>query len=319
MRALLLGLLVLMALAPVAGAATVRVEPFRESAGTPGSESCARLGTCPQSMLVFIAAPGESNDLTIALETTGITRDSGRHLVRDAGIAPLQAGPGCERIEDGAAACTAESVGPLELGDRADRIAIRTGFVSGGDGDDIVTVLFGSGAGGEGDDVLTVAHGEGGPGQDVLAAENGDGGPGDDVLSVAEGEGGPGDDLVKCLPQALVCAVRGGPGEDTLIGGRGSDELLGGRGRDILRGLRGKDKLTGGPGDDLLLAGAGADLLLGGPGADRLEAREDRSLEERPARDRVNCGPGRRDRALADRRDKVTRCERITPRRSRRR
>jgi hypothetical protein len=30
------------------------------------------------------------------------------------------------------------------------------------------------------------------------------------------------------------------------------------------------------------------------------------------ARDRVNCGAGRRDRALADRLDRVTRCERVT-------
>ena len=113
---------------------------------------------------------------------------------------------------------------------------------------------------------------DGGPGQDVL--QDGGrmtGGAGDDVIVGGVGRGGAGDDLL---------AVRSG---------------LGGAGDDVLRCFPRDTPCTlrGGPGDDLLTGGTSLDRIFAGRGADR-----------------VDCGPGRRDRAVADRRDSVRRCER---------
>jgi hypothetical protein len=45
-----------------------------------------------------------------------------------------------------------------------------------------------------------------------------------------------------------------------------------------------------------------------------LVSREDRSAGEARVRDRVDCGAGRRDRAVVDRADDVKRCERVARR-----
>ncbi len=64
--------------------------------------------------------------------------------------------------------------------------------------------------------------------------------------------------------------IRGGPGNDRLIGGAAADKLVGGPGNDLLVGRRGDDWLLGGPGNDRLFGGPGDDQLRGGPGRDRL-------------------------------------------------
>ena len=53
--------------------------------------------------------------------------------------------------------------------------------------------------------------------------------------------------------------MRGGDGDDTLIGGLGNDELRGGEGRDFVRG---------GGGNDVIYASLGGDSLTGGAGED---------------------------------------------------
>jgi hypothetical protein len=127
--------------------------------------------------------------------------------------------------------------------------------------------------------------------------------------------GDSGNDILRCLPhRRSACYLNGGAGDDVLTGGAGSDRLFGERGRDLVRGGARGDMLDGGLGNDRLIGSAGLDMLEGGPGADRLEAREDRSAGEQPKKDRVDCGAGRRDRAIVDRRDRVTRCEQVTPR-----
>jgi Ca2+-binding RTX toxin-like protein len=95
------------------------------------------------------------------------------------------------------------------------------------------------------------------------------------------------------------CANRraGGRGPDHLHGSRAGDRLLGFRGRDVLEAFVGRDCLNG---------GRSRDRMLGGRGPDLLKARDGR-------RDLVDCGRGR-DRAFADRRDLVRRCERRRPR-----
>jgi serralysin len=54
--------------------------------------------------------------------------------------------------------------------------------------------------------------------------------------------------------------LRGGRGEDTLLGHDGGDRLVGSDGNDVLAGQAG---------DDVLDSGRGADRLIGGEGADR--------------------------------------------------
>jgi Ca2+-binding RTX toxin-like protein len=120
---------------------------------------------------------------------------------------------------------------------------------------------------------------------------------------------------------ASIDTLRGGPlsdrllglgGRDVLVGGPGPDCLRGGAGDDTLRGLGGADRLLGGKGKDRLVGGKGADRLQGGRGNDSIHARDGR-------RDRVNCGPGKRDTARVDRVDRVRGCEDVVQPRSKRR
>ena len=62
--------------------------------------------------------------------------------------------------------------------------------------------------------------------------------------------------------------LRGGPGEDTLVGGAGSDTLYGGPSRDNLDGGAGNDTLYGEQSRDTLKGGLGNDLLYGGESKD---------------------------------------------------
>lgn len=116
--------------------------------------------------------------------------------------------------------------------------------------------------------------------------------------------------------------LRGGPGADTLVGGAGNDGLAGDEGDDTITGNSGNDSLTGGDGADNVRGNAGNDTLTGGAGADRLEggagrnrydggAGNDTIRAQNRARDRIDCGAGRRDTARVDLRDRVVRCERV--------
>jgi hypothetical protein len=130
--------------------------------------------------------------------------------------------------------------------------------------------------------------------------------------------------------------ISGSPGADCIDGGPGNDRIAGLAGADTLDGAAGNDLLTGGTGADVLTGGLGTDKLSGGPGADRLsdvpKRYEDVSLEAalnrlsagpgpdridtaNGRRDIVHCGAGR-DRAVADRDDRLAGCERKTFRRS---
>ena len=75
--------------------------------------------------------------------------------------------------------------------------------------------------------------------------------------------------------------VRGGSGNDRLLGDAknniltgegGADELLGGGGDDTLRGNAGADILDGGEGDDVLTGGAGNDIYIVSDGNDTINA-----------------------------------------------
>ncbi len=88
--------------------------------------------------------------------------------------------------------------------------------------------------------------------------------------------------------------LRGGSRADRLLGRGGADRLLGRGGGDCLHGSGGRDRLDGGSGRDALFGGSGDDLLIGGPHADVLD-----------------CGAGRRDRAVAGPGDRTRGCERV--------
>jgi hypothetical protein len=85
----------------------------------------------------------------------------------------------------------------------------------------------------------------------------------------------------------------GGAGNDILIGNSTPAPEVGHLG-DALYGGKGKDVVGGRAGPDFISGGKGRDRLTGGEGNDNLNAKDG-------ARDkRINCGPGRRDQALID-------------------
>jgi hypothetical protein len=178
-------------------------------------------------------------------------------------------------------------------------------------GDDVICGLGGddrlSGRGG--DDVLF-----GGGGDDVLRGGGGDdtvaGGGGADRLRGSEGRdtlsGGSGRDIVLYPPR--VAPLRLSIGDGANDGARGESDNIaadveavrGGMGDDTLIGSRGANRLFGQGGDDHLVGAAGNDLLDGGSGRDLLDGRDSVAFA-----DELVCGDGAGDRALADMADHV--------------
>ncbi len=78
--------------------------------------------------------------------------------------------------------------------------------------------------------------------------------------------GGAGNDRLMGGSGVVGDKLIGGAGDDELWGRAGPDLLYGGSGNDVLCGGPGDDRLVGGSGDDVLKGEAGDDVLLGGPG-----------------------------------------------------
>jgi len=99
---------------------------------------------------------------------------------------------------------------------------------------------------------------------------------------------------------------------ERLIGTSRGDRIKGRRGRDLILGKGGKDCLSGGAAKDRIAGGSGRDKLIGGPKKDRLESGDgaDRILARDRRRDVVRCGKGK-DRAVVDRIDRVSGCEKV--------
>jgi len=122
--------------------------------------------------------------------------------------------------------------------------------------------------------------------------------------------GTPGDDvIVGTKKHDVICALGGddkiktGKGFDVVDTGDGNDQAAGGKKSDVLLGLAGNDRLTGGAGADKIGGGEGTDRLNGGKHNDTLAASDD-------AKDTVNGGPGKRNRAKTDKQDKVKKVQR---------
>ena len=82
--------------------------------------------------------------------------------------------------------------------------------------------------------------------------------------------GGGSDSVVLASDVPIPATLRGGPGQDRLVGGGVSDKLVGGPGDDDLEGRHGDDLVLGGPGADRLVGGPGDDQMRGGPSLDVL-------------------------------------------------
>ena len=122
--------------------------------------------------------------------------------------------------------------------------------------------------------------------------------------------GTEGDDvIVGTKKHDVICALGGddkiktGKGFDVIDTGDGNDQAAGGKKGDVLLGLAGNDRLSGGAGADKIGGGKGTDRMNGGKHNDTLAAQDD-------ARDTVNGGPGKRNRAKTDGSDKVKKVQR---------
>jgi Ca2+-binding RTX toxin-like protein len=75
--------------------------------------------------------------------------------------------------------------------------------------------------------------------------------------------------------------IEGGPGKDHILGGAGNDRLSGGGGNDRIEGNGGADRLYGDAGNDMLFGGKGKDYLVGGSGIDSSDGQADTDRAER--------------------------------------
>jgi Ca2+-binding RTX toxin-like protein len=279
-------------LSPAAVAGTVAVNAVDNGAG-----------------LIFRAAPGEANRVTISMADGGQAWS-----VTDTG-APLTAVAPCTSVDANAASCpvpdTQEPGGHVDhgfyvtLGDGDDwaSVADSCGLaecdsrVDGGSGNDTLigdrsladdSQLFGRSGN---DRLLQGSFVDGGSGADTLrgglayygarrgpvfVSLNGvrdDGAAGEnDFVATESVEGGAGDDILSGNSQANFLIARAG--SDVVRGGLGTDFLEGGAGADRLIGGAGADTVFGQSGRDRITGSAGRDQLLGGLGNDVFFARD---------------------------------------------
>ena len=297
--------------------------------------NCTRYGCDTSPAVVFTAAQGEANRLSVTVTGQVMTvTDAGAVLSVDNTRRP----GACRAIDAHTAECDMART-RATLGDGDDEASGTLDTVDGGEGADRLT-------GGPGADRLI-----GGPGADTLIGGDGDdtlaGGlpspPDETVKPAADSaeadviDGGAGSDTAdyggRSTP-VVIDLAGAGRGEDTLsevehaIAGAGDDRLYGGPGVNLLFGGPGDDVVDGGAGDDLLDGETGRDVVSGGAGADRLypgSVVTSQSTDQEGnvllvtdtdpdrAADRVACGDGSGDRVTwTDRADRVARdCERI--------
>jgi Ca2+-binding RTX toxin-like protein len=254
---------------------------------------------------VFLAAPGEANDLRIGIWASDPCQDFvlvNSLCAADAG-APLAVRAGCEQLNPNLAACPEDDPHPMFGrpvlvfgGDRDDALRDESGYremtLRGGTGDDALRSGSSLGKspslyGGRGEDTLYVFNNGGGT---PLMR----GGPGGDELCSCENGGGllygeEGDDRLLMnfeSRDALAQSLDGGPGSDTYVARGASLEALAriapSLGADVLDAsgltsgyaidLRSCDGcvewVTAGPGDDEITGYLGRQVLLGGGGVD---------------------------------------------------
>jgi RTX calcium-binding nonapeptide repeat (4 copies) len=297
------------------------------------------------SQATYNAAPGEPNELDIETGT-----DQVGPFVRFTDVVPItgtfDGTNNCGYTFQGSqnsVTCDYVPNTTINLGDGNDRLGTATASdyvaetndtVDGGTGNDKLNGFQGNDAlnGGPGDDSLEgeMNHGRafwrigsdvlnGGDGNDLVSYYLNDAGVQVSLNNVADDGAGEGDNVI------AVELVRGGGGNDVLIGdglanhldgSSGSDEIRGGGGNDVVLGDAQNDRLFGEDGDDEVNGQSDDDLVDGGRGTDRLRGDGDCTIfscqggfDQLMARDgfadSVDCGIGG-DRATVDRIDTTT-------------
>ena len=108
-----------------------------------------------------------------------------------------------------------------------------------------------------------------GDGTSELLTGSGGEAEGDTLIGITGFQLGGGNDLfLSPLAELIEETVRGGDGNDTLIGGKGNDVMSGGAGDDALYGGQANDTLRGGAGDDYLDGRESAGDIASYAGAD---------------------------------------------------
>ena len=260
-------------------------------------------GGSPYQVVMYRAAPGETNQLRVLATRPSGGLDPDRRVVSDAGAAVV-AGPGCTSLDAHTAECLPHSSGfpyvtlstDARLGDRDDTAeAVADGsYVTGAkfdlwgeDGNDRLLIpahpyLYGDLRGGPGNDVLhgfgyaSVQTLDGGPGADEISGGRSpdvirDGDP-DDAPAPDRIDGGPGrlldvlsyEGSARSLRVDLETGRGGAIGEGDRLAGL--EEVRGGDGDDVLRGSPRGESLIGGGGGDFISGRAGADNIEVGSG-----------------------------------------------------
>ena len=270
-----------------------------------GSASAATVSVELPSAIVYKAATGETNALSVQMEGPLVVfHDPGAIIaLGDLFLVP------CSQPDQNTVKC---DPGQFMTSVRAEL----------GNGDDRGTLdlpLTASLRGEDGNDTLTVATTTPAPGP---VEAHGD--AGDDTLAAGAGQvllyGGPGADGLTAGPQGGGL-LHGDTGDDRLTGGAGPDFLVGDDGADVIHGAEGDDHVFGdsfaafgpsnpgpdrvdaGPGNDTVDAGDGNDIVMGGSGADTLTgvlgddqvagAEDDDVLDGAGGRDTLNGDAGR--------------------------
>ena len=120
------------------------------------------------------------------------------------------------------------------------------------------------------------------------------------------GDADPTDDTAEILRDVSACDLLGTWGKDRLIGTVRSEWMCGRPGWDFIDGRGGNDRIEAGSGVDTVVAGPGRDIVSGGGGGDTIRVRDGE-------RDVVDCGT-ETDVVLADRKDVLRHCERVSRR-----
>lgn len=189
-----------------------------------------------------VSYAGRANPLTIALDGTATSGESGETDTLGTDLENVIGGTGADSI----------------LGNSS------ANNLYGGAGNDTIQGM-------DGNDVLTGSTGNdvffGGLGNDAIYGNDGndtvDGGNGADVIY---GQAGL-DDIFGGAGRDRIFA---GDGDDRIKGGSGNDTMDGGAGADKMYGDTGNDSMAGADGDDYMLGGSGTDSMNGGNGTDKI-------------------------------------------------
>ena len=102
--------------------------------------------------------------------------------------------------------------------------------------------------------------------------------------------------------------MRGGAGDDTVVGKGGDDRLTGDNDQDMLKGKDGSDTLNAGNDDDKAKGGGGRDTVMGGPGDDILRGASHGGIND-GVRDVIDCGEGTDTVYYVPGQDSISDCE----------